>query len=275
MRPVPPVRTPAVCMTAGARRACLGAAGMLLVFGTAQLALWAGGVNQAVFPLPTAVLGGAAGMLRDGSFWTATVQTLTSWAEGLGISAGLGVPAGLVLGTLPRAHYAIRPLVEFLRPVPSVILLPLVLLVVQNSHETEVVLIVFAAVWPVLINTVYGIDEVDPLAVQTLRSFGFSPAAVAWRVSLPSAAPFIATGVRIAASVAFVVAVAVELIGSGMNGIGSYLVQQESGTASVVPLLSLAVLSGALGLLLNAGLEAADRRVFHWHHLQTAAADSA
>jgi NitT/TauT family transport system permease protein len=156
-----------------------------------------------------------------------------------------------------------------------VILLPLVLLVVQESHATEVVLIVFAAVWPVLVNTVYGIDEVDPLAVQTLRSFGFGPVAVAWRVSLPSAAPFIATGVRLAASVAFVTAVAVELIGSGMNGIGNFLVQQESGTASVVPLLALAVLSGLLGLLLNAVLAGADRRVFRWHHMQTAAADSA
>ena len=261
-------------MTAGLRRACLGAAGILLAFGAAELVLWAGGVNQAVFPLPSTVLDGAVDILRDGSFWTATVQTLTSWAEGLGISAGLGVPVGLALGTLPRAEYAVRPLVEFLRPVPSVILLPLVLLIVQNSHGTEVVLIVFAAIWPVLINTVYGLGEVDPLARQTLRSFGFGPAAVAWRVSLPSAAPFIATGVRIAASVAFVVAVAVELIGSGMNGIGSYLVQEEGGTAGVTPLLALAVLAGLLGLLLNAVLAGAERRAFRWHHMQTAAAGS-
>lgn len=273
MRLVPP--HPASLVTAGIRRACPGAVGILLVFGLAQLGLWAGGVDRAVFPPPSAVLGGTAEVLRDGSFWTATVQTLTSWAEGLGIAAGVGVSAGLVLGTLPWAEYAVRPAVEFLRPVPAVILLPLVLLVVQDSHGTEVVLIAFAATWPVLINTVYGIGEVDPLATQTLRSFGFGPAAVAWRVSLPSAAPFIATGVRIAASVAFVVAVAVELIGSGMNGIGSYLVQQESGTAGVVPLLALAVLSGLIGLLLNAMLAGAECRAFRWHHLQAAAGNSA
>jgi len=262
-------------MTVGVRRVCLGAAGILLVFGAAQLAMWAGGVNQAVFPLPSTVLGSAADMLRDGSFWVATVQTLTSWAEGLGISVGLGVAVGMVLGTLPWAQYTVRPLVEFLRPIPSVILLPLVLLIVQESHETEVVLVVFAAVWPVLINTIYGIDEVDPVATETLRSFGFPAWAVAWLVALPSAAPFIATGVRIAASVSFVVAVAVELIGSGMDGIGNYLVQQESGTASVVPLLTVAVLSGLLGLLLNAVIAGVDRRVFRWHHRQSAAADSA
>jgi NitT/TauT family transport system permease protein len=261
-------------MTAAVRRVCLGVAGVLLAFGLAQFVLWAGDVDQAVFPLPSTVLGSAVDMLRDGSFWTATIQTLTSWAEGLGIAVGFGVLVGLVLGTLPWAESVVRPLVEFLRPIPSVILLPLVLLIIQESHETEVVLIVLASVWPVLINTIYGIAEVDPLATQTLRSFGFSPWAVAWRVSLPSAAPFIATGVRIAASVAFVVAVAVELIGSGMNGLGSYLVQEQSGTAGVVPLLAVAVLSGLLGLLLNAVLTGADRRVFRWHHLRTAAADA-
>jgi len=261
-------------MTAGVRRACLGAVGILLVFGAAQLALWAGGVDQAVFPLPSTVLSGTVDVLRDGSFWTATVQTLTSWAEGLGISVGLGVPVGLVLGTLPWAEYAVRPLVEFLRPIPSVILLPLVLLTVQDSSRTEVLLIVFATLWPVLINTIYGVGEVDPLARQTLRSFGFGPVAVAWRVSLPSAAPFIATGVRIAASVGFVVAVAVELVGSGMNGIGSYLVQVEGGTADVVPQLALALLAGLLGLLINAVLAGAEGRAFRWHHMQTAAADS-
>lgn len=273
MLPAPP--RPLGPVTAGIRRACAGAVGILLVFGLAQLALWAGGVSQAVFPLPSTVLGGTVDVLRDGSFWTAASQTLISWAEGLGIAAVLGTSTGLLLGTLPQAEYAVRPLVEFLRPVPSVILLPLVLLIAQDSHGTEVVLIAFAATWPVLINTVYGIGEVDPLARQTLRSFGFGPAAVAWRVSLPSAAPFIATGVRIAASTAFVVAVAVELIGSGMNGIGNYLVQQEGGTAGVVPLLALAVLSGLIGLLINAALAGAERRAFRWHHMQAAAADSA
>jgi NitT/TauT family transport system permease protein len=264
-----------VRVPSGIRRACLGAVGIAAFFGAVQFVLWAGGVNQAVYPLPSTVLDAAVDMLRDGSFWTAIASTLTNWAEGLAIAVGFGAVAGLVLGALPWAEHAVRPLIEFLRPIPSVILLPLVLLAVQDSHGTEVVLVAFAALWPVLINTVYGIGEVDPLAVQTLRSFGFGPVAVAWRVSLPSAAPFIVTGVRIAASVSFVVAVAVELIGSGMNGIGNYLVQEESGTASVVPLLAVAVLSGVIGLLLNAVLAGADRRVFRWHYLQTATAGSA
>jgi NitT/TauT family transport system permease protein len=162
----------------------------------------------------------------------------------------------------------VRPVIEFLRPIPSVVLLPLVLLIVTDNTKTQLVVIVFAAVWPILINTIYGLREVDPLARQTLRSFGFGPVAVAGRVSLPSAAPFIWTGVRIAASVAFVVAIAAELIGSGMSGIGSYVSQvATAGTGGLAPILGVAVWSGAIGLVINALFVGAERRVFRWHYL--------
>lgn len=258
-------------MTTGVRRASLGVAGIVAVFGAAQLAMWAGQVDQAVFPLPSAVLASTADMVSDGTFWSAVIATLGAWAEAVAISIAIAVPVGLLLGSLSWAEYAVRPVIDFARPIPSIALLPLVLLIVQDNAKTEMVVIAFAASWPVLINTVYGLGEVDPLAKQTLRSFGFGPVTVAWRVSLPSAAPFIATGVRIAASIAFVVAIAVELIGSGMNGIGSYLVLAESGTGGIRPILAVAVWGGVLGLIINGVLVTAERRVFRWHHMLTAA----
>jgi NitT/TauT family transport system permease protein len=258
-------------MTALVRRACFGAAGLILLFGVAELAMRAGGVNQAVFPLPSTVLNSVVRMLGNGPFWSAAVSTLGKWAEAVAISVAIAVPSGVLLGTLPWLEDAVRPLTEFLRPIPSVVLLPLVLLIVQDDIRTEVVLIVLAAGWPVLINTVYGLKEVEPVAKQTLRSFGFGPVAVAWRVSLPSAAPFIATGVRIAASTAFVTAVAVELIGTGEDGIGSYVIQAESGTAGITPVLAVAVWSGVLGLAINAVFAGAEHRAFRWHHMLVAA----
>lgn len=254
------------------RRATLGITGLLLVFGAAQLGLWAGKVDPVIFPLPSTVVRRAFDMLGDPAFWSAVATTLGRWAEAVAISVGIGVIAGLLLGTLPWAERALRPVTEFLRPLPPIVLYPLVLLIVQDGAKTEVVVIVFAAVWPVLINTVYGVGEVDPVARQTMRSFGFGPLAVAWRVSLPSAAPFVATGVRIAASLGFVVAIATELLGTGLNGIGSYLVQQEAGTVDISPILAVAVWSGVLGLVINGLFAAAERRAFRWHHLQTSGA---
>jgi NitT/TauT family transport system permease protein len=147
------------------------------------------------------------------------------------------------------------------------VLVPLVLLIVQDDVGTEVVVIVFAAVWPVLINTVYGLREVDPEAKETLRSFGFGPLAVTWRVSLPSAAPFIATGIRIAASLAFVVAIAVELVGVGMNGLGAFAGQAQSGTDAVPVMIAVAIWAGIIGLAINAVFVGAERRAFRWHHV--------
>lgn len=263
-------------MTPGTRRIGLGVAGLAGVFGVVELAMWAGQVDQSVFPLPSAVLASAVSLFGNGTFWAAVAATLSTWAEAMVISIAIAIPVGLLLGSLPSAELAVRPIIEFLRPLPSVVLLPLVLLIVQDNTKTEVVVVVFAAVWPVLVNTVYGLAEVEPLAKQTLRSFGFGPAAVALRVSLPSAAPFIATGIRIAASVAFVVAIAAELIGTGMNGIGSYLVQAEAGTADVAPVLAVAAWSGVLGLVIHAVFAGAERLAFRWHHMQaTVAAGSA
>jgi NitT/TauT family transport system permease protein len=256
-------------MTAGPlRRTCLGAIGILAVFGAAQLAMWAGRVDPAVFPPPSAVLSGAWDMVSDGTFWASVAATLGIWVEAMAISVAIAVPTGLLLGSLPWLKDAVRPVIEFLRPIPTVVLIPLVLLIVQDNTKTELVVIVLAAVWPILINTMYGVTDVDLVAKQTLRSFGFGPVAVAWRVSLPSAAPFIATGVRIAASTAFVVAVAAELIGSGMNGIGSYLTQvATSGSGGLTPILAVAIWSGLLGLVINAVFTGADRRAFRWHHI--------
>jgi len=130
---------------------------------------------------------------------------------------------------------------------------------------------VYAAIWPVLINTIYGVQGVNQLAKETLRSFGFGPLSIAFRVSLPSAAPFAATGVRIAASVAFVVAVAVELVGTGMNGIGAFTATEEGGTGDITILIAAAVWSGLIGLAINAVFTGAERMAFRWHFALAAA----
>jgi NitT/TauT family transport system permease protein len=253
-------------VTGVSRRVTLGAAGLAAAFGLAELVVWAGGVNPAVFPLPSTVLGHVVSLATNSAFAAAVGSTMAVWAEAMAITVAIGVPAGAVLGMLPRVESAVRPVIEFLRPLPSVVLVPLVLLIVQSTVGTEVVVIVFAAVWPVLINTVYGLREVDPAAKETLRSFGFGPLAVTWRVSLPSAAPFIATGIRIAASLAFVVAIAVELVGVGMNGLGAFAGQAQSGTDAVPVMIAVAVWAGIIGLVLNAVFVGFERRAFRWHH---------
>jgi NitT/TauT family transport system permease protein len=252
-------------MTPVARRAIRGGAGLVVIIIAVQLGLIAVNIDQSVFPLPSTVLVRAAGLLKNGSFLASTGQTLLAWAEAMVVTVVIAIPAGLVLGSVPRLESALRPLIEFLRPIPSVVLLPLILLIVQDNARTEVVVIAFASIWPVLINTMYGLREVDPVAKQTLRSFGFGPVAVALRVSLPSSAPFIATGVRITASLSFVVAIAAELIGTGMNGLGAFAANSQSGGGDVALMIAIAVWCGLIGLAINAVFITAERRLFGWH----------
>jgi NitT/TauT family transport system permease protein len=257
--------------SAGLRRGYRGAAGLLALFGAAQLALWAGRVNPEILPLPSAVLASAAGLATNGAFLASVGSTMAVWAMATVVAVVLGVSVGLLLGTLRWVERALSPLIEFLRPFPAVVLIPLVLLIVQDDTKTEVVIIVYAAVWPVLINTIYGVQAVNQLAKETLRSFGFGPLSIAFRVSLPSAAPFAATGVRIAASLAFVVAVAVELVGTGMNGIGAFTATEEGGTGDITILIAAAVWSGLIGLAINAAFTGAERLAFRWHFALAAA----
>jgi NitT/TauT family transport system permease protein len=266
----PALNRAAAARSAAFRRVALGVAGLAVLFGAAQLAVWLSGADQLRYPLPSTVLSGVFSLAGTGAFWSSFGGTLSAWAQAMAITVVFGVPLGLLLGSFPAVQAAVAPVIDFLRPIPSVVLVPTILLIVQDPMRTQVVAIVFAAIWPVLINTIYGVRNVDPVAVATLRSFGFGPLSVAGRVALPSAAPFIATGIRIAASLAFIVAVAVELVSTGVPGLGSYASVTESGTADLTPLLALAVWSGLFGLVINGVFAAADRRAFRWHHALTA-----
>jgi NitT/TauT family transport system permease protein len=177
----------------------------------------------------------------------------------------LGVLAGLLLGGVPGLGTAVRPALEFLRPIPSVALIPLVSLILGAGLPTEATLIVYAAVWPVLFNTLYGLQDVDPVPRETLRVFGFGRAAVLWLVSLPAAAPFIATGVRLAAAVALILAVGTEILAGFGQGLGVFIAQAQQVPDGTTDVLAGTVWAGGLGLLSNALLVRGERRLFRWH----------
>ncbi|GGL31829.1 ABC transporter permease [Planomonospora parontospora] len=247
--------------TGTALRGALGIAGFLLI---AEALGRTGVVDPYAVPLASSVLSGAFGLLLDGEFLAGVGDTLFSAAAGLLLATAAAVPSGLVLGTFPRAERAVRPLVEFLRPIPSVALLPLALFALAD--QGKIALIVYTSYWSVLINTLYGLRDVDPLAKETLQSFGFGRYAVVRRVSLPSAAPFIATGVRIAASVALIVAVSVELVAGG-DGIGTFVTDAASGNRRDL-MIAATAWTGIIGLLVNSVLSGAERRAFRWHRVQ-------
>ncbi|MFI6508159.1 ABC transporter permease [Streptosporangium sp. NPDC050855] len=244
----------------------LGAAGLFCVL---EAAGRTGLIDPAAFPLASTVLGRAASLLTDEAFLSDVASTLGVWASGLLITFAVAVPAGFLLGTSSQVERALRPILEFLRPIPSIALIPLALAVFSERFDMKVTLVVYAATWPVLINTMYGLKDVDPLAKETLRSFGFGRSAVLWRVSLPSTAPFIATGVRLASAIALIVAISTELIGGGNDGIGSYVLESAGSVDAVQYVTAAAIWAGVIGVLTNGLFVLVERRVFRWHTART------
>ena len=225
-----------------------------------------GVLSDRFFPSMSATFAELGRALGTARFWEAVYNTLQGWALGLGIAVALAIPLGILIGSSRLAYRGARVLIEFLRPIPSVALIPLAVLVYGTGLESKVFLAAFASFWPLLIQTLYGVQDIDPVATDTARSFGLGRFERLWRIKLPSAVPYIATGVRISSAVALILAVTAELV-IGSAGLGRYINVAQSGGALEL-MYALIIATGILGWLLNILATQGEKRVLHWHPSQ-------
>jgi ABC-type nitrate/sulfonate/bicarbonate transport system permease component len=207
-----------------------------------------------------------AGELVSADFWAALGATLSGW--GLGLL--LGAVAGLLLGTLIGLSSVLQTstavVVEFCKTVPIIAILPLAILVLGTSLIMKVTLVAFGVTWPLLVQTMYGVRDVDPVAVDTARAFHIPRLSRLYRITLPGAVPYIATGIRIASTVALILAFTAELF-MGLPGLGAQVNYAQS-YGLHEELYAYALATGFLGLaihLLSTGFE---RRALRWHPSQ-------
>lgn len=243
--------------------AALGAAGLAAFLALGEAVPRLGLVKEAYFP-PTSRIADALGKeAGDHAFWTALGDTLTGWALGLVIAVGAGVVVGLVVSIVPYLREATASTIEFLRPIPSVALIPLAVLLYGTELRSVLLLVVYASFWQVLIQVLYGVQDVDPVADETARSYGLGPWARVRHVLWPTALPYVMTGVRLAAAVALILAVTAELV-IGAPGLGARIAVAQSSQA-VPDMYALVVVTGLLGLLINVGARTVERRALAWH----------
>jgi ABC-type nitrate/sulfonate/bicarbonate transport system permease component len=247
-----------------------GAAVFLLSVGAA-LALWelvsrTGVVSQNDLPSMSAAIGELWSLMQTGHFWAAFGYTVRGWAVGLALATALAVPLGLALGLSDFAATAFRVPIEFLRPIPSAALIPLLFLTLGTTFASEVFLAAFGAFWPLLVQTMYGVRDVDPVLTDTARSFGVQPFERLCRITVPSAVPYIATGMRIASAVSLILAFTAELF-MGTPGLGHELNYAQS-FGLTTQLYALALATGVLGVATYVGFTALERRLLRWHPSQ-------
>jgi len=237
----------------------------------ASLALWelvsrTNTISQHDLPAMSTTVSALWDMVQTGSFWHAFFQTVRGWALGLGLAIVLAVPIGIALGSSDFAASAFRVPIEFLRPIPSAVLIPVLFLTIGTNLKSEVFLATFGAFWPLLVQTMYGVRDVDPIAIDTARSFQVGRFEQLRRVILPSAVPYIMTGVRISSTVALILAFTAELF-MGQPGLGQTLnVVSTFGLNDQIYALALA--TGCLGVAIHFVTVAVERHVLRWHPSQ-------
>lgn len=236
---------------------------MLVLFVALELLTRAELVTPEYLPPASEIVRETGALLGRSVFWSAFWATMQACLIGLGIATLVAVPIGLLLGLSKWAHRAAMTIVELLRPIPSVALIPLAILVWGRGTETKVALVVYACVWPILFNTIYGTHQVDSIADDTARVFGMGRVKTMRRVYLPAAAPFIFTGVRIAASVALILAVSTEIVAGGANGLGIQLELARS-FGDLKLSYAFTIVTGLIGLAMHFGFQAVEHRRFAW-----------
>lgn len=215
-------------------------------------------------PLPSAVVSEAVTLLGSAEFMTEVWFTLRQWALGLLIAAIVGVVLGGLMGAFRKVFIACELPVEFFRPLPSIAVGPILVLVLGAGMLPLSLTVAIACTWPILLNTLYGVRATDVVAVQTARTFGESPFGIFRRIKLPSALPFAFTGMRVAASIGLIVAVSAELlIGSG-DGIGGFILVHGSVSTDMDPIYAATLIAGVFGVLVSVVFVLLDSILFRW-----------
>ncbi|WP_341995900.1 ABC transporter permease [Microbacterium sp. LWH7-1.2] len=245
------------------RKFALGVAGILGFLLTWQLLPTLGIVDPRYFPAATTTLAELGQQMRDLEFWRNVGRTMTAWGIGLVIATVLAVVLGTVIGLVPFLRRATHTTVEFLRPIPSVALIPLAILLFGLRIESALVIIVYASFWQVFIQVLYGVADVDTVARDTARSFGLSRGSRIVNLVFPTALPYLMTGLRLAAAVALILAITAEMF-IGNPGLGREIVfAQSAGDWPAV--YALVIVTGVLGLIINLVFRAIERRSLAWH----------
>ncbi|WP_082227312.1 ABC transporter permease [Demequina rhizosphaerae] len=261
--PAPRAARPRTRRSGRRNDAWLGVLGVLIVLAGAELLSRTGIVNPDFLPPVTEMYASLFQLLGEGSFWESLWLTVRGWAVGLAAAMALGVLVGFVIGSSRFLREFTNSTVEFLRPIPSVALIPLVVLMFGTKPASAFLLVLYAAFWQVLVQVLYGVADVDPVARDTARSYRFGPLRVARSVIYPTALPYIMTAFRLAAAVALILEITAELV-IGVPGLGRDIgIAQSSG--NVPETYALVIVVGLIGVAVNLFARFVERKALWWH----------
>lgn len=244
----------------------LGLFGVVCVVAVWEALTRSGLLPQSSFPPFTLMVQALLDLVTQERFWLSIRSTMATWALGMALTFVLAVAVGVPLGRSRVLYRAFHLPIEFLKPIPAVVFIPLAVLILGTGQSMKLLLVIYAGFWPMLFQVLAGIHSIDPVALDTARAYRLGRRRSFTHVVLPSTWPFIATGLRVTASIVLIVAIVAELVG-GARGLGQDVFQaQVAGNRPVM--YAYILVAGVLGVLVNAGFGRLERRTLAWHPSQ-------
>ncbi len=176
-------------------------------------------------------------------------HSLLRVALGFGIAALVAIPLGFVIGMSPLMYRALDPFIQVLKPISPLAWMPLALYTIKDSGVSGIFVIFICSVWPMLLNTAFGVAGVRREWLNVAKTLEVTPLRKAFEVILPAAAPTIVTGMRISMGIAWLVIVAAEMLVGG-TGIG-YFVWNEWNNLSLTNVIFAILVIGIVGMALD------------------------
>jgi bicarbonate transport system permease protein len=209
------------------------------------LTVWTDTRTRELLLYPFYDLGG----LDKGLFWQ-TMASLGRVAQGYSLAAIVGIAGGIFVGTNPLVNKALDPLFQFLRMVAPLAWVPIALVALQQNQPAAIFVIFITSVWPILINTIEGVKQIPEDYNNVAKVLKLSKKKYYLNILLPSALPYIFTGLRIAIGLAWLAIIAAEIVMSGIVGIGFFIwdAYQQNYISEI---LLAVVYIGAVGLILD------------------------
>jgi ABC-type nitrate/sulfonate/bicarbonate transport system permease component len=237
-----------------------------IVLGLWQYLSATGKVNALLLPTPVAVFAAAVSMTKDGTLPWDTAVSLLRVVAGFVAAMVIAVPLGVLMGLWWPVRDSVTPLVEILRPVPPIAIIPIAMLWFGIGETSKIFLIAYGAFFPILLNTIAGFRAIDPVHIRAVQSLGAKRWDVIRHVIVLSAFPHIVVGARLGMAMGFIVLVAAELI-AAESGLG-FLIQDARQHFMTDQIFVGIITIGILGLLLNQSLLLLERRIVPWRYIE-------
>lgn len=233
---------------------------MAALVGVWEVVVRSAAVDFEFLPAPSGIAEALGALVSSGDIFAPAVHTLRSALVGWVIAGFVGIALGVWLGLSNTAWRYSMASVEVIRAIPPITLVPVSLLAFGFSLRMELVVIVYAGAWTVLVNTIDGVRNLRPELIDVGRMLRMSQLARIRKLILPSAMPSIIVGLRLAMSLSLVLAVVAEMIGNP-SGLGNALVRAQQ-ALQPERMFAYFVTIGVLGVVLNAGLRYGSERAF-------------